>query len=120
MASSPPSPHPFSPNSQVKASPTIVLHHAPAISLKGQPSIILHTAPITISTAPFVPANSSSSDPISKSAAQITETYRYRYAAYLSALFNISLEAAFTESDYQLTPRRASDVSEADVHRTFT
>lgn len=61
---------------------------------------------------------SSSSDRLSKSTAQITAAYRNRYASYLAATFNISLEAAQLETDYQLAPRRASEFSEAEAHRS--
>ncbi|KFZ17402.1 hypothetical protein V502_04610 [Pseudogymnoascus sp. VKM F-4520 (FW-2644)] len=75
---------------------------------KVQPSVVLQVTPVY----------SSSSDRLSKSTAQITAAYRNRYASYLAATFNISLEAAQLETDYQLAPRRASEFSEAEAHRS--
>ncbi|OCK74020.1 hypothetical protein K432DRAFT_387057 [Lepidopterella palustris CBS 459.81] len=72
----------------------------------AQPSIVLHVAP---------EVSPSSSDPISQSTAHISSAYRQRYASYLAATLNISLEAAQSETDYQLSPRRASEVSEGDA-----
>ena len=43
--------------------------------------------------------------------------YRNRYAQYLAATFNMSLQAALAEADAQLAPRRSSDVSEAEAVR---
>ncbi|KFY99042.1 hypothetical protein V500_01486 [Pseudogymnoascus sp. VKM F-4518 (FW-2643)] len=75
---------------------------------KAQPSVALQVTPVY----------SSSSDPLSESTAQIISAYRNRYASYLAASFNISLEAAQLETDFQLAPRRASQFSEADAYRS--
>jgi hypothetical protein len=118
-----PNTDPISRHIPVKATPTVILHRVPDISLKAQPSIILHTTPIIASVAQTVPVHldqkkfSCSSNRLSQTATEVPAAYRNRYASYLAALFNISLEAALAESDYQLTPRRVSDVSEADVYR---
>lgn len=58
--------------------------------------------------------------PLFQSTAGIKSAYRNRYASYLAATFNISLEAAFTETDIQLAPRRPSHVSEAEVWRSWS
>ncbi|OAF62428.1 hypothetical protein VC83_00731 [Pseudogymnoascus destructans] len=76
--------------------------------IRLQPSVALQVTPVYCS----------SSDRLSKSTAQITAAYRNRYASYLAATFNISLEAAQLETDYQLAPRRASEFSEAEAHRS--
>jgi hypothetical protein len=49
----------------------------------------------------------------------MASTYRNRYAQYLAATFNISLQAAMAEADSQLqqSPRRLSEISEAEVLR---
>jgi hypothetical protein len=48
---------------------------------------------------------SSSSDPISPSTARIISAYRSRYSSYIAATFNISIEAAQSETSYQLAAR---------------
>ena len=48
----------------------------------------------------------------------IAAGYRLRYAQYLAATFNISLDAALAEAEHQLAPRRASDVPEAEAWRS--
>lgn len=63
--------------------------------------------------------SSSSSSLLSQSTSQTSSAYRNRYAAYLAATFNISLEAAMSDMDHQLAPRRASEISEADVYRSW-
>ncbi|PNS16861.1 hypothetical protein CAC42_4825 [Sphaceloma murrayae] len=50
-----------------------------------------------------------------KSPAQVTDSYRQRYAAYLAATFGISLSAAEADVNAVLTPRKRSDVSEEEV-----
>jgi len=44
----------------------------------------------------------------------IAAAYRVRYASYLAATFNISIEAAQADMNNALVPRRASSVSEAE------
>ena len=54
-----------------------------------------------------------------RSSEDAASAYRRRYAQYLAATFNMSLQAAMAEADAQLggVPRRGSDVSEAEVLR---
>lgn len=90
------------------------------------PSIVLHPASgITDRSNCGFPSNlqagasSSSKRELYRSADNAASTYRTRYAQYLAATFNMSLEAALAEADSQLqqVPRRRSDVSEAEVLR---
>ncbi|OCL09343.1 hypothetical protein AOQ84DRAFT_354055 [Glonium stellatum] len=82
---------------------------SPSNTPKAHPSIVLHT-----------PSDESSPSPslLFQSTSQTAAAYRNRYAAYLAATFNISLEAAMADMNHQLAPRRASDVSEADAYRS--
>jgi hypothetical protein len=48
----------------------------------------------------------------------ISSAYRSRYASYLAATFNITIQAAQLEVDCQLEPRRNSDTSEAESYRS--
>lgn len=50
-----------------------------------------------------------SSDTMSPSTARIISAYRNRYASYIAATFNISIEAAQSEADYQLATRLTSE-----------
>ncbi|KAF2203925.1 hypothetical protein GQ43DRAFT_469515 [Delitschia confertaspora ATCC 74209] len=65
------------------------------------------------------PSTGSPSSPrqLYQSKDQIASAYRLRYAQYLAATFNMSLEAAMAEADVQLAPRRSSGVSEAEALR---
>ncbi|ORY19195.1 hypothetical protein BCR34DRAFT_472297 [Clohesyomyces aquaticus] len=70
------------------------------------PSIVLHPA-----------SGASSKKELFKSSDDMATQYRTRYAQYLAAALNMSLEAAMVEADAQLAPRRCSEVSEAEAHR---
>ncbi|KAF2685389.1 hypothetical protein K458DRAFT_417444, partial [Lentithecium fluviatile CBS 122367] len=71
------------------------------------PSIVLSPA-----------SGASSKQELHKSKEDVAATYRKRYAQYLAATFNMSLEAAMVEADTQLAPRRSStDMSEAETLR---
>jgi hypothetical protein len=85
---------------------------------KVQPSIVLHVAPGNIYTTENASTHfnlatdvDSSSEPLSQSTAQITSAYRKRYASYIAATFKINIEAAQSETNYQLAPRRASETT---------
>ncbi|KAF2734310.1 hypothetical protein EJ04DRAFT_512559 [Polyplosphaeria fusca] len=84
-----------SPSSSPQSSPTT-------------PSIVLHPAS----------AGKTSKRELYKSNDDVASQYRTRYAQYLAAAFNMSLEAALVEADSQLAPRRSSGVSEAEAFRT--
>ncbi|KAF2652646.1 hypothetical protein K491DRAFT_718784 [Lophiostoma macrostomum CBS 122681] len=91
-------PHlPFSTNSSPSSSPK---------SSPSPPSIVLSPSTGT-------------SKQLYRSSDDAASAYRRRYAQYLAATFNMSLEAAMAEADSQLhmVPRRSSDVSEAEVLR---
>ncbi|KAF2276535.1 uncharacterized protein EI97DRAFT_458455 [Westerdykella ornata] len=113
-------PHlPFSTTSSPSSSPR---------SSPSTPSIVLHPASgITDRSNCGFPSDlqagtsssSSSKRELYRSADNAASAYRTRYAQYLAATFNMSLEAALAEADTQLqqAPRRCSDVSEAEVLR---
>jgi hypothetical protein len=79
-----------------------------------QPSIVLHIAPGIYAENNSIQFNlttnvcSFSSDTMSQSTARIISAYRNRYASYIAATFNISIEAAQSEADYQLATRLTS------------
>lgn len=52
------------------------------------------------------------------SGSQISDAYRKRYAAYIASVFNISVEAAISETDRQLIGgHRPSNISESELER---
>ncbi|OAL51129.1 hypothetical protein IQ07DRAFT_412946 [Pyrenochaeta sp. DS3sAY3a] len=92
--------------------PALPFHSAtpsPATSpkLSATPSIVLHPA-----------SGASSKRELLKPKEDPAEAYRYRYAQYLAATFNMSMQAAMAEADSQLAPRRSSSVSEAESLRS--
>ncbi|KAF2743217.1 hypothetical protein M011DRAFT_480995 [Sporormia fimetaria CBS 119925] len=96
-------PHlPFSATSSASSSASSSPSSSPS-----PPSIVLH------------PASGTSTTRLYKSSSEMASSYRTRYAQYLAATFNISLQAALAEADSQLqqAPRRCSDVAEAELHR---
>ncbi|KAF2246125.1 hypothetical protein BU26DRAFT_431992 [Trematosphaeria pertusa] len=95
-------PHlPFNTTPSPSSSPKTAAKTAPS-----PPSIVLHPA-----------SGSASKKELYKSSDDMAAAYRKRYAQYLAATFNMSLEAAMVEADTQLAPRRCSDVSEAETFR---
>ncbi|KAF1996980.1 hypothetical protein P154DRAFT_471697 [Amniculicola lignicola CBS 123094] len=72
------------------------------------PSIVLHPA-----------SDSTSKRELLKPKESAASAYRNRYAQYLASTFNMSLEAAMSEADAQLAPRRSSAVSEAEAFRQW-
>jgi len=89
--------------------------------LKSPPSILLQPTqgtyprdsrnreyPLTNEGTPIIVHNSS------QTPEAIAAAYRVRYASYLAATFNISIEAAQADMNNALIPRRASSVSEAE------
>ncbi|KAJ4377562.1 hypothetical protein N0V83_000387 [Neocucurbitaria cava] len=78
---------------------------SPTLS-SATPSIVLHPA-----------SGASSKRELHKSKEDAAEAYRLRYAQYLAATFNMSIQAAMAEADSQLAPRRSSSVSEAESLR---
>jgi len=93
--------------------PSLSFHSAtpsPASSptLAPTPSIVLHSPSS---------GSSSSKKELHKSKEDAAEVYRQRYAQYLAATFNMSIQAALAEADSQLMPRRSSSVSEAESLR---
>ncbi|KAF2702818.1 hypothetical protein K504DRAFT_539372 [Pleomassaria siparia CBS 279.74] len=83
-------PSPSSSPKATPATPSIVLHPTPGASLKRN---------------------------LLQSTDDVASAYRVRYAQYLAATFNMSLEAAMAEADTQLAPRRSSACSEAEAFR---
>ncbi|PSN75349.1 hypothetical protein BS50DRAFT_671525 [Corynespora cassiicola Philippines] len=75
-------------------------------STAATPSIVLSPA-----------QGSKSQRELYKSQEDAASQYRTRYAQYLAATFNMSLQAALAEADTQLAPRRSSEVSEAEAMR---
>jgi hypothetical protein len=65
----------------------------------------------------IIQAGVSSKKELHKSKQDPAEAYRVRYAQYLAATFGFSMQAAMTEADVQLAPRRTSSVSEAESLR---
>lgn len=101
-------------------------HSTPSSSPKSSPSppsIVLHPAGNGIldhSSKGFssnLQAGNKSKRELYKSSEDVASAYRTRYAQYLAATFNMSLQAALAEADTQLAPRRSSDVSEAEAMR---
>lgn len=113
--------------------PSIIMPHlpfnapspstSPQMSPTRSPSIVLSPASgnliAHIKALPLIsPAGGSPVRELHKSKEDMAETYRKRYAQYLAATFNMSLEAAMAEADTQLAPRRnSSDMSEAETLR---
>ncbi|KAF2192012.1 hypothetical protein K469DRAFT_655242 [Zopfia rhizophila CBS 207.26] len=98
-----------SPSSSPKSSPSppsIVLHPASGIQDHSNQGFSSNLC-----------VGASSKRELYKSTDDIASSYRLRYAQYLAATFNMSLEAALAEADNQLAPRRSSDVSEAEALR---
>jgi len=86
------------------------------------PSIVLHPASGILDRckqgcASNLDADKTSKRELYKSNEDQCAAYRKRYAQYLAATFNMSLEAAMAEADVQLAPRRCSGVSEAETLR---
>ncbi|KAF2499011.1 hypothetical protein BU16DRAFT_557347 [Lophium mytilinum] len=81
--------------------PTIYRTRPSSTQLKAPPSTLTQSVQGLPSPTP------SSSD--------IALAYRTRYANYLASTFNISVQAAQVETDYQLSSRRASECSEAET-----
>ncbi|KAF1848019.1 uncharacterized protein K460DRAFT_333623 [Cucurbitaria berberidis CBS 394.84] len=75
-------------------------------TLSHTPSIVLHPA-----------SGASSKRELHKPKQDPAEAYRHRYAQYLAATFNMSIQAAMAEADTQLAPRRSSSISEAESLR---
>ncbi|KAF2800410.1 hypothetical protein K505DRAFT_355749 [Melanomma pulvis-pyrius CBS 109.77] len=75
-------------------------------SSHSTPSIVLHPS-----------SGATSKRDLYKSTDDVASAYRTRYAQYLAATFNMSLEAAMAEADSQLAPRRSSGCSEAEAFR---
>ncbi|KAH7135527.1 hypothetical protein B0J11DRAFT_161602 [Dendryphion nanum] len=109
-------PHlPFSTSTSPSSSPS---------SSPSTPSIVLHPASGILDRSDVDFSSNLATGPSSKrqlykSDEDVAAAYRTRYAQYLAATFNMSLQAALAEADAQLqtTPRRRSDVSEAEVLR---
>ncbi|KAF2021090.1 hypothetical protein BU24DRAFT_457105 [Aaosphaeria arxii CBS 175.79] len=109
-------PHlPFSTTSSPSTSPK---------TCPSPPSIVLHPSSGILDHSDFgftsnLKAGPSTTRQLFKSSDDMASSYRLRYAQYLAATLNMSLEAALAEADVQLqgTPRRRSDISEAEVLR---
>lgn len=94
-------------------------------SLPATPSIVLHPSSgiIDRSNKGFSSnfnTGASSKRELYKSTDDVAAAYRARYAQYLAATFNMSLEAAMAEADSQLAPPRRSSgsgCSEAEAFR---
>jgi hypothetical protein len=90
--------------------PSIVLH-SPASGIFDQPNSGFASNRKTGGAAPKKELHKSKQD--------AAEAYRLRYAQYLASTFNMSIQAALSEADAQLAPRRSSSVSEAESYRDF-
>lgn len=99
-------PSPSSSPKSTAATPSIVLSPAQGILDRSDQS--LASNPTT---------GSKSQRELYKSQEDAASQYRTRYAQYLAATFNMSLQAALAEADTQLAPRRSSEVSEAEAMR---
>ncbi|KAF2468022.1 uncharacterized protein BDR25DRAFT_305383 [Lindgomyces ingoldianus] len=89
----------------------------PHLPFSTSPSSLPKTSPSPPSIVLVPASGASSKKELYKSTDNMASAYRTRYAQYLAATFNMSLEAALAEADTQLAPRRSSDVSEAEAHR---
>ncbi|KAH8731816.1 hypothetical protein GQ44DRAFT_698069 [Phaeosphaeriaceae sp. PMI808] len=96
------------PSLPFNASPSPSPNSSP--TLPPTPSIVLHSPASGIASA---------KRELHKSKEVAAEAYRQRYAQYLAATFNMSMQAALSEADSQLAPRGASSMSEAESLREF-
>ncbi|KAH7071402.1 hypothetical protein FB567DRAFT_449514 [Paraphoma chrysanthemicola] len=98
------------PSLPFSASPSPSPHSSPSLSPTMTPSIVLHS-PASGGVAPKKELHKSKED--------AAEAYRLRYAQYLASTFSMSIQAALSEADAQLAPRRSSSISEAESYREF-
>jgi hypothetical protein len=107
------------------ATPSSSPSSSPTLSPTTTPSIVLHPAsgifdqPLKPSVSLIVQAGVSSQKELHKPKEDPAQAYRIRYAQYLAATFGFSMQAALSEADSQLAPRRSSNMSEAESLRAI-
>ncbi|GAB7337011.1 hypothetical protein MBLNU457_g2425t1 [Dothideomycetes sp. NU457] len=63
----------------------------------------------------IVVSDGTSNRTVHTSPSRVASAYRTRYAQYLAATFGISFEAALSDMESQLAPRKNSHVTEAEL-----